>query len=332
MVPLERPADCVCRLLVLGANLCCRRCRAHGSKPGEHSLAVSSDLDCVLGNSLFCGFENPTGLCGWTGHNCGGGLGRLAVREIHPSGTGRQSCPLHRNRRRIWNHHAYERLGDHLAEQQEDYSRNPSRLAAGKRIGAGATGISGLADEFLSLRADAVFYGRQFTLHDIGRIDPPELNKKAGSAGLCNPQSVPLKRDLDPEANGTVAAIEQLRITKAGRQSVQASVEIDERIDSAKGRRGIGSGKVVTVFGWLKTFTMLMCQVTLARSPHLVILETWKLPVLVIASRTWLRRTLPNGVPKTVSASGPLRMYRTWLALTEFTGMEVAPLVMAALY
>src|SRR5206468_1401757 len=67
------------------------------------------------------------------------------------------------------------------------------------------------------------------------------------SAGLCNPQSVPLKRDLDPEANGTVAAIEQLRITKAGRQSVQASVEIDERIDSAKGRRRIGSGKVVTV-------------------------------------------------------------------------------------
>src|SRR5207245_2959868 len=58
----------------------------------------------------------------------------------------------------------------HLAEQQEDYSRNPSRLAAGKRSRARATGISGLADEFLSLRANAVFYGRQFTLHDIGRI------------------------------------------------------------------------------------------------------------------------------------------------------------------
>src|SRR5207253_6843332 len=61
MVPLERPADGVCRLLVLGANLCCRRCRTHGREPGEHSLAVSSDLDCVVGVLYFVVLKTPPG-------------------------------------------------------------------------------------------------------------------------------------------------------------------------------------------------------------------------------------------------------------------------------
>src|SRR5206468_11470062 len=82
------------------------------------------------------------------------------------------------------------------------------------------------------------------------------------SAGLCNPQSVPLKRDLDPEANGTVAAIEQLRITKAGRQSVQASVEIDERIDSAKGRRRIRSEEHTSE---LQSRSDLVCRLLLEK-------------------------------------------------------------------
>src|SRR2546430_8714153 len=32
------------------------------------------------------------------------------------------------------------------------------------------SGVLGFADEFLSLRANAVLYGRQFTLHDIGEL------------------------------------------------------------------------------------------------------------------------------------------------------------------
>src|SRR5262249_49209945 len=53
-----------------------------------------------------------------------------------------------------------------------------------------------------------------------------------------------------------------------------------------------------------------------ARSLILNLLETERLPMLVILSCTGFLGTFPKSVPNTLSAVPPLTMKRTWLALT----------------
>lgn len=55
------------------------------------------------------------------------------------------------------------------------------------------------------------------------------------------------------------------------------------------------------------------------RSPNAMFLNTVKFPVFVRASRSAPRGTLPNGVPKIVSAIAPLAMNRTWVFVTVVT-------------
>ena len=57
----------------------------------------------------------------------------LAVRELHARRAGRQPRALHRRGRRLRHRDAVQRLGHHLAQQQEDHPRNAGRHSPRQR-------------------------------------------------------------------------------------------------------------------------------------------------------------------------------------------------------
>ena len=76
-----------------------------------------------------------------------------------PVGRRRQPRALHRRGRRLRHRDAVQRLGHHLAQQQENHPRNAGRHSSRQRSRPGAPGLPGLADEFLLVRAAAVLHG-----------------------------------------------------------------------------------------------------------------------------------------------------------------------------
>ena len=89
-----------------------------------------------------------------------------------PRRPGRQPRAVDRRGRRLRHRDALERLGHHLAQQQEDYSRNAGWHAARQRGCHGPPGFPGVAHEFLPVGALAVFHGHQLPLRDSGSVTP----------------------------------------------------------------------------------------------------------------------------------------------------------------
>ena len=99
--------------------------------------------------------------------NCGVRRG-MAVREPHSGRRGRQSRTLHRSRRRIGPRDAVQRLGHHLAQQQEDHPRRSSRSPTRGRRQAGPPSLPGLANKFLFVGPHALLHGRSVALRKHG--------------------------------------------------------------------------------------------------------------------------------------------------------------------
>src|SRR5215472_14696980 len=79
------------------------------------------------------------------------------------------------------------------------------------------------------------------------------------------------------------------------------------------------NGSMLKKLGWFSTLIAVVRNSNDARSVSLNLLETERLPMLVILSCTGFLGTFPKGVPNTLSAAPPLMMKRTWLAVTGTT-------------
>src|SRR5215470_17677205 len=79
------------------------------------------------------------------------------------------------------------------------------------------------------------------------------------------------------------------------------------------------NGSMLRKLGWFRTLTAVVRNSNDARSVSLNLLETERLPMLVISFCTGFLGTFPKGVPNTLSADPPLMMKRTWLAETGTT-------------
>src|SRR5258708_39899842 len=94
----------------------------------------------------------------------------MALRELHSRRAGRQPRSLDRSRRGLRCRDAFQRLGHHLAQQQEDHPRDYGGNASGERRSIVAAGISGLADKLLPVCAVVVLYGHQLPQCDLRRL------------------------------------------------------------------------------------------------------------------------------------------------------------------